>query len=242
VRKVYPARGGSGGKAQRRGFTLIELLVVIAIIAILAAILFPVFARAREKANTASCQSNLKQLGLGMIMYVQDYDQTYPKNWYVSCVAVASPNWKDCIYPYVKSAQLYVCPSTRLQPNTCETTLGRGMGVLAMGYGTNSGRLNSSGLGVVPAAQQGPVSSVAEVAKSASEIESVADTIMIFETDCRFSCGFDWANSHLQWIHNDGMNVCFVDGHVKWQPRRGGAAGTDNARLMEFRNWTCRAD
>ena len=66
---------------MRKGFTLIELLVVIAIIAILAAILFPVFARAREKARQASCQSNLKQLTLAMLMYVQDYDEKFPMYW-----------------------------------------------------------------------------------------------------------------------------------------------------------------
>ena len=67
---------------KKRGFTLIELLVVIAIIAILAAILFPVFAQAREKARQTSCLSNLRQLGTGMMMYVQDYDDTYPSVWY----------------------------------------------------------------------------------------------------------------------------------------------------------------
>ena len=67
---------------QREGFTLIELLVVIAIIAILAAILFPVFAQAREKARQTSCTSNLKQQGTAMMMYAQDYDESYPSNWY----------------------------------------------------------------------------------------------------------------------------------------------------------------
>src|SRR4030081_1263811 len=74
-----------GGALKRRGFPLIELLVVIAIIAILAAILFPVFASAREKARQASCQSNLRQLGLATLMYTQDYDETYPLYQYNDC-------------------------------------------------------------------------------------------------------------------------------------------------------------
>jgi prepilin-type N-terminal cleavage/methylation domain-containing protein/prepilin-type processing-associated H-X9-DG protein len=97
----------SADKRQRRGFTLIELLVVIAIIAILAAILFPVFARARENARRASCQSNLKQIGLGIMQYTQDYDERYPGMSYV----VGSLGWGGSIMPYVKSIQLFQCPS-----------------------------------------------------------------------------------------------------------------------------------
>jgi len=98
---------------MRRGFTLIELLVVIAIIAILAAILFPVFARAREKARQASCQSNLKQLALGVLMYVQDYDETLPLwNRFANAnqMPLAPP---AAIFPYVKNTQLYECPSVK---------------------------------------------------------------------------------------------------------------------------------
>ena len=123
---------------HQRGFTLIELLVVIAIIAILAAILFPVFAQAREKARAISCLSNLKQLGTGAMMYVQDYDDTYPQgvgktnggNWYNGLntmypngwrAAYANPGnprydaaactWAEALQPYLKNYAIGQCPS-----------------------------------------------------------------------------------------------------------------------------------
>ena len=108
---------------RRSGFTLIELLVVIAIIAILAAILFPVFAQAREKARQASCLSNMKQIGLSMTMYVQDYDETFPCNpWNGQPVGTADNDygkpeyvtrfcWYWQLYPYTKSRKIWVCPS-----------------------------------------------------------------------------------------------------------------------------------
>jgi prepilin-type N-terminal cleavage/methylation domain-containing protein/prepilin-type processing-associated H-X9-DG protein len=106
---------------RKSAFTLIELLVVIAIIAILAAILFPVFAQAREKARSVSCLSNVKQLTLGWVMYAQDYDETFPQwDWAKSYnggngVGVEQNNatsiWANAIYPYVKNTQVYKCPS-----------------------------------------------------------------------------------------------------------------------------------
>src|SRR5215467_15487314 len=86
-----------GMKHTRRGFTLIELLVVIAIIAILAAILFPVFAQAREKARSISCLSNVKQIGLGTSMYVQDYDERFPVTW-----GSGQDPWLVILEPYMK--------------------------------------------------------------------------------------------------------------------------------------------
>lgn len=87
---------------RKTGFTLIELLVVIAIIAILAAILFPVFARARENARRSSCMSNMKQIGLGVMQYLQDYDERYmPEH----------DEWVDAVQPYIKSKQIFRCPS-----------------------------------------------------------------------------------------------------------------------------------
>jgi len=98
---------------RQHGFTLIELLVVIAIIAILAAILFPVFAKVREKARQTSCLSNEKQLGLGMIQYTQDNDEQIPiRNAHPSGPPADLQNsgWAGRIYPYVKSTGVYVCP------------------------------------------------------------------------------------------------------------------------------------
>ena len=109
-----PSRGKSG-------FTLIELLVVIAIIAILAAILFPVFARARENARRASCQSNLKQIALGIKQYTQDYDERFP----LAISGGSVYGWADAVQPYLKSTQIYQCPSE---------TIGLGTNPNAAGY------------------------------------------------------------------------------------------------------------
>jgi prepilin-type N-terminal cleavage/methylation domain-containing protein/prepilin-type processing-associated H-X9-DG protein len=126
-------------RCLRHGFTLIELLVVIAIIAILAAILFPVFAKAREKARMTSCLSNVKQIALAQMMYNQDYDEKFAvhrcaceNNW---------QNW-DCyfaaIYPYVKSYQAYVCPSDNQPQVGCpRNSWGVGNWPAANGYGFN---------------------------------------------------------------------------------------------------------
>src|SRR5579862_3134643 len=115
-------RSTSQSFGTRRGFTLIELLVVIAIIAILAAILFPVFAQAREKARAISCISNLKQIGLSLIMYTQDYDEAFPSvitnssqdggcapglEWYA-----LGGGWATLANPYIKNGQIFRCPSS----------------------------------------------------------------------------------------------------------------------------------
>src|SRR6185503_17489526 len=100
-------------RGKQRGFTLIELLVVIAIIAILAAILFPVFAQAREKARGISCMSNVRQIGTGLSMYVQDYDETFPMNLYMAFDNTGPKIYPSYIAlsPYVKNMQIYRCPS-----------------------------------------------------------------------------------------------------------------------------------
>jgi prepilin-type N-terminal cleavage/methylation domain-containing protein/prepilin-type processing-associated H-X9-DG protein len=137
-------------KTSRKAFTLIELLVVIAIIAILASILFPVFARARENARRSSCQSNLKQIGLGMMQYAQDYDEKMPFS-YVS--APASPQgfntWMGMSYAYTKSTQIYFCPSdgvTSSDPNRFRADTSNPLGSTGMrsSYAMNNANYNSA--------------------------------------------------------------------------------------------------
>jgi prepilin-type N-terminal cleavage/methylation domain-containing protein/prepilin-type processing-associated H-X9-DG protein len=109
----------TGAHLQRRAFTLIELLVVIAIVALLAALMFPVFSRARENARRTTCQSNMKQIGLGLLAYSQDFDETFVPDWFGSGPSPTDPEgtpnghykWMDAIYPYTKSEQIFNCPS-----------------------------------------------------------------------------------------------------------------------------------
>ncbi len=194
---------------RNKGFTLIELLVVIAIIAILAAILFPVFAKAREKARTASCQSNLKQLGLAWAMYTQDYDEkTLPGNAgpsvsYTLVNGTAMTGymlWPTTLYPYVKNVQVYNCPS-----NSYKWT-GEYNGASCYGY------LNIN-MGVALASYTKP-----------------AETLCMY--DVRSAGGFTnqyypgigtvgaapipYCDSGFGNLHSDGGNALFADGHVKW--------------------------
>ncbi len=125
---VFPARAQptclSTCTVKRKGFTLIELLVVIAIIAILASILFPVFGRARENARRSSCMSNMKQLGLGLMQYTQDYDELYPWGISVNGQGWRGVGWGGETAPYLKSRQIFVCPSDTARGNGNTATAG----------------------------------------------------------------------------------------------------------------------
>ena len=123
----------SSSLRSRVGFTLIELLVVIAIIAILAAILFPVFAKAREKARQASCQSNEKQLGLAILQYVQDNDETFPNS------DQYGQGWAGATYTYTKSTGLYGCPDDSTTPGGSNVKVSYGSNTNIFGLGATNG-------------------------------------------------------------------------------------------------------
>jgi len=184
---------------RRPGFTLIELLVVIAIIAILAAILFPVFARAREKARQTACISNAKQLGLAVMQYTQDYDDYLPVS-YNPGNPTTNRYWYQVIDPYVKNTQVRVCPSVPTR---------------ALGYGWNYDYI-------------GYGSSTTCTAYNVSAIAKPAETIMLADAwnyviyrPSRYgsvpSPGVTTYDYNLAGCrHNDGANIAFCDGHAKW--------------------------
>jgi prepilin-type N-terminal cleavage/methylation domain-containing protein/prepilin-type processing-associated H-X9-DG protein len=221
---------------KSRAFTLIELLVVIAIIAILAAILFPVFAKAREKARQASCASNLKQLGLAIIQYTQDYDETMPNG------VLPNGTWRHLIYPYVKSTGVYKCPSnpnTTLDPRDDNARDQIPGGVATYPDGTQfsddyAPLGDDNGLPAAPAYDQATLYAMpannglnggASGGGSASSHPPVtlgslvrpANLILLGETQTQWypGIGLGYASDSIYAGHTGSTNYAFADGHVK---------------------------
>jgi len=200
---------------KRYGFTLIELLVVIAIIAILAAILFPVFAKAREKARQSSCSSNLKQIGLGFLQYAQDYDEK------LFGARVPREGWTGAIMPYIKNSQIFGCPSWT--GNLASITRGSGCGgcgpwvsVLWGGYtyANQNSNITTSGASMC-------LSQSASI--SLGTYDSPATTQLAYDGTCPHGTPSSTArpqpvaNFHVHFNrHNEGANFVFLDGHAKW--------------------------
>ena len=188
----------------RRGFTLIELLVVIAIIAILAAILFPVFARAREKARQTSCLSNLKQLGLGGLMYAQDYDETMMMHVAATNSSPTWVYWPQALMPYLKNDQMLICPS-----HGSPTSLASLGGTQRTSYGYNWSWLGSG-------------NASPPWGRAMAEIAFPAGTIMFGEAMRSYVVHPSSTSGAPNYFympsdrHNEGSNAVMVDGHAKW--------------------------
>jgi prepilin-type N-terminal cleavage/methylation domain-containing protein/prepilin-type processing-associated H-X9-DG protein len=218
---------------SKRAFTLIELLVVIAIIAILAAILFPVFARARENARRASCQSNLKQIALGYKQYIQDYDEKYPQVDVGNQSGAAG--WAVSLQPYLKSSQIFQCPSDTKAPGADATTVGyTDYWYNANLTGRNEAFLGATAVTVLSGDGDGNAAeSIGNYAVSYDgnidlNNDGTAETTANSVTVVAFTA-IDDAKGRKK--HLDGANYSFADGHVKWlRPEKvaNGAASVGN--------------
>lgn len=200
------------GRKRNSGFTLIELLVVIAIIAILAAILFPVFARARENARRASCQSNLKQIGLGVLQYVQDYDEHYPIRYFNNWSAGGDEEgWASLIQPYLKSQQILQCPSESNPPSGSYNVVG----FTDYWYSDVVGRTSGGGSTGMAAAA---FTAVSLTVMNGDSQTSVSHLGMHYSdwTNYILADGGETARYNAARRHLDGANYAFADGHVKW--------------------------
>lgn len=245
---------------NRKAFTLIELLIVVAIISILASILFPVFARARENARRASCLSNLKQMGLGLRMYTQDFDERMPpayvkvtdSNWkYPNGSTESTRAWYLLIYPYVKNYQVYTCPSagSALHYNG-------GYQPQAFSYSYNYARPSPGGCGGVY--NCGVNMGLPEVAgASLAAIEDTSGTLFVVDGSTAYTQfyhsrmpteadvmanGVKYADYYVRSVrsrHLGTIATLFVDGHAKAMPWKTILGGV-NASTVKY--WTTAAD
>ncbi len=225
-------------RTQRQGFTLIELLVVIAIIAILAAILFPVFAQAREKARAISCESNVRQLGLAFLQYNEDYDENtlnvskeylnggpqgpgyrYQATWYI------------LLDPYMKSSQVLHCPDRTDSAANTKATMKKTSGCIdnyfnnpsnpgtCIGYGYNDGIVSDDGYGLIGESGTDANGVTLRPGVSIARIDSPAQMVAFGDTYDNLSNALDnisgTVTSTSQIRHMHRLNIGFADGHVK---------------------------
>ncbi len=225
--------------SKKSAFTLIELLVVIAIIAILAAILFPVFAQAREKARQTSCLSNMKQVGLGLLMYAQDYDENYPRADYWDSRPPLNPNatgtfaarvnhykWPAWVFPYTKNVNIFRCPS-RTRDQVAWDQNGEYKGD---GYALN---LSLSGRPLNPVGENPSF-----LGGTLAGVQTPADTWVLMELRNQVSFSYISSGGVLwpaalreSWTpylmpngvpdknnapHSDGLTFAYADGHAKY--------------------------
>jgi len=249
---------------QQRGFTLIELLVVIAIISILAGILFPVFARARENARRTNCLSNMKQIGLAAMMYVSDHDGfyalSYPRaagmpiedtnpshpsgSFKVSITTGGNTyqghyrTWMDLIFPYMKSAQIFVCPSAvseRVQQG--DPTYGYNAAFSGTGSDCYS---YTSGCVYNVALHEAVVTRPSEIIMFMDRTDP--GSFRTFPQSMSVALNADNPNVTP---HLAGGNQVFADGHAKWSPGRKIKTANDytNCNLNNLTNVpNCRRD
>ena len=232
-------------RGRRSAFTLIELLVVIAIIAILAAILFPVFAQAREKARQTSCLSNMKQIMTAVKMYTQDYDERSLWNWYAPAAGGLFPTWMELTLPYVKNNDIWICPSrtgdkSEMPPlsGACNAAATRvysyqWLAWIPYDYWNWWGTVMFAGF---PIENEGNCPDLAtrpwKACRGIEMVEEPANAAFLFEgayliayypvagtqlgSACQIGLEVTPANYHHFYRHNSGGNVAYSDGHVKY--------------------------
>jgi len=223
---VRVTHGKSEGftRSESRAFTLIELLVVIAIIAILAAILFPVFAQAREKARQTTCLSNQKQIGTAMTMYIQDYDGTWPSQsingvngnsgmgnivngMLVKDAGGLEFNFYDRIYPYTKNRQIWLCP-TNIPNGTLQVRPPQ------MGYHMNGNVITYTGLSEAAIASSAGLFVLRESGRGYVFNRAY---LRPFPGACDDVIAYEKGNPTTNYMpHMGGFNLVFADGHAKW--------------------------
>ena len=217
---------------KNHGFTLIELLVVIAIIAILAAILFPVFASARSKARQATCVSNLRQIGMALSMYRQDHDELQPESspdmdpGCLDCCE-STYTWRMAIYPYVRNLGVFVCPESPQLSDIAKSAL-RGPMTPVADYCISGGY---SCLETYSHESKGPFPTTGSARTTEAGVEDSAGTLQVVDS-AKIPQGVNrgaeiyWGTlfeqpSDASWIptpHVRGLNGLFFDGHTKWMP------------------------